>query len=103
MAFSADGARAFVPSENGFTLAVVDTKTLTVTKTVPLGDVMRAMGVVLSPDGKFIYVSTGRSKMALIVDATTLAVVGSIEAGTRPWTGRAPVGQHDLHRERPVE
>ena len=39
----------------------------------------------MAPDGKLLYVSTGRSKMVLIVDTATDQVVGSIEAGQRPW------------------
>jgi YVTN family beta-propeller protein len=43
------------------------------------------MGTLVSPDGKHLYVSTGRSKMLLIVDTATNKVVGSVEAGARPW------------------
>jgi len=39
----------------------------------------------MSPDGKQLYVSTGRSKMVLIVDTASDQVVGTIEAGQRPW------------------
>jgi YVTN family beta-propeller protein len=39
----------------------------------------------MSTDGKFLYVSTGRSKMALVLDTATNAVVGSVEVGDRPW------------------
>ena len=97
VAFTPDGSRAFLPSENGFTLAVVDTAKLVVTKTIKLGETMRAMGVMLSPDGKHIYVSTGRSKQVLIVDATSLEVVGSVEAGTRPWGIAVHPAGHTLY------
>jgi YVTN family beta-propeller protein len=43
------------------------------------------MGTTISPDGKYLYVSTGRSKMAVILDTTTNMVVASVEAGDRPW------------------
>ena len=43
------------------------------------------MGTAVAPDGKFLYVTTGRSKMLLIVDTATNTVVGSLEAGVRPW------------------
>ena len=46
---------------------------------------MRPMGTRVASDGKHLYVSTGRSKMVLILDTTTNEVVGSIEAGPRPW------------------
>jgi YVTN family beta-propeller protein len=43
------------------------------------------MGTIASPDGKFVYVTTGRSRMLLIVDTSTNTVVGSVDAGERPW------------------
>ena len=43
------------------------------------------MGTLVSPDGRFLYVTTGRSKMVLILDTSTDKVVGSIEVGPRPW------------------
>jgi YVTN family beta-propeller protein len=46
---------------------------------------MRPMGTKMSTDGKSLYVTTGRSKMLLIVDTATNKVVGSVEAGPRPW------------------
>jgi YVTN family beta-propeller protein len=39
----------------------------------------------MAPDGKHLYVTTGRSKMVLILDTATNTVVGSVEAGPRPW------------------
>jgi YVTN family beta-propeller protein len=43
------------------------------------------MGTRMAPDGKHLYVSTGRSKMVLILDTAKNEVIGSIEAGPRPW------------------
>ena len=54
-------------------------------KKISLGDGMRPMGTAMAADGKQLYVTTGRSKMVLIVDTATDQVVGSIEAGQRPW------------------
>ena len=54
-------------------------------KTINLGKGMRAMGAVAAPDGKHVYVSTGRSQMVLFVDTATNTVVGSVEAGPHPW------------------
>ena len=39
----------------------------------------------MAPDGKLLHVTTGRSKMVMIVDTATDQVVGQIEAGQRPW------------------
>jgi YVTN family beta-propeller protein len=94
VAFTPDGARAYVPSENGGTLTVIDAKRLAPVKTIHLGDGMRPMGTVMAPDGRHLYVSTGRSGKALIVDVATDRVIGSVDAGARPWgIGLAPDGR----------
>ena len=85
VAFLPDGSRAYVPSETGASLTVIDAKRLVPLKTIDLGKGMRAMGTVMAPDGKHLYVTTGRSKMVLFVDTATNKVVGSVEAGPRPW------------------
>ena len=56
IAFTPDGARAYVPSENGATLTEIDVKKLAPTKTIDLGKGMRPMGLRLSADGNFLYV-----------------------------------------------
>jgi YVTN family beta-propeller protein len=85
IAFLPDGSRAYVPSENGATLTLIDTRKLAPVRTIDLGQGMRPMGTEVSPDGRFLYVSTGRSKMVLILDTSTNTVSASIEAGPRPW------------------
>ena len=75
----------FRSSENGAALSVIDTATHAVVGTVALGEGMRPMGVVAAPDGKFVYSTTGRSRMVLVVDTSSNQVVGSVEAGPRPW------------------
>ena len=52
---------------------------------IDLGKGMRPMGTIASPDGKFVYVTTGRSRMLLIIDTASNTVVGSVDAGDRPW------------------
>ena len=49
------------------------------------GDMVRPMGVVVSPDGSRVYVTSGRGGTVIAIDATTLEPVGSVEVGTRPW------------------
>lgn len=85
VAFLDDGTRALLPAENDFTLAVVDTATLQVEKVIPLGEVFRAMGVAVAPDQRHVYVTGGRSRQVAIVDLETFSVVGTVEAGIRPW------------------
>ena len=52
-----------------------------------------ALGAV-APDGKRIYVTTGRFGKVIAVDTATEQVVGTIEVGTRPWgIGITPDGK----------
>jgi YVTN family beta-propeller protein len=60
-------------------------KKLAPAKTIDLGKGMRPMGTRMTADGKFLFISTGRSKMALVLDTATDKVVASVEAGDRPW------------------
>ena len=60
---------------------MIDTVKLVAARTIDLGTGMRPMGAVAFPDGAFVFVSTGRSRMVQIIDARTDAVVGSVEAG----------------------
>ena len=47
---------------------------------------VRPMGVVVSPDGARVYVTTGRGKSVLVIDAKSDEVVDVIEdVGARPW------------------
>jgi YVTN family beta-propeller protein len=43
------------------------------------------MGVAVSPDGRRVYVSTGRGGMVVVIDPSTERVVGTIPVGGRPW------------------
>ena len=72
---------------------MIDVKRLIPLKTIDLGKGMRPMGTVMAPDGKHLYVTTGRSKMMLVLDTATNKVVGSVESGPRPWgVAMAPDG-----------
>lgn len=62
-AFTSDSGRAYVTAENGNVISVVDTKDHTVVKTIqlPRGDAgaqSKPKGVVVSADGKRVYVAT---------------------------------------------
>ena len=85
-AFSPDSTRAFVTSENGGTVSVVDTSAHKVIATLDVpGDPSRPMGVVVSPDGAILYVSTGRGQTVVKMNALRGGVIGSATVGTRPW------------------
>jgi YVTN family beta-propeller protein len=90
--FTRDAATAFVTSENGAQLTVVD-----VAKNQPAGTIKiepkaktvlgpRPMGAVLSPDGKELYVSNGRGESVAVIDVAKRQVVRLYDGvGARPW------------------
>ena len=49
------------------------------------GPNVRPMGSVVSPDGRRLYVSTGRAGTVVSIDTATNRPVGSVAVGTRPW------------------
>jgi YVTN family beta-propeller protein len=49
------------------------------------GENVRPMGAVASPDGRHVYVTTGRGRMVVAIDTRTGAPAWSVEAGARPW------------------
>ena len=64
---------------------MIDARGLKLLQTIKLTAGMRPMGTAMSPDGKTLYVTTGRSKLVLFVDTASNKVVGTVEAGPRPW------------------
>jgi len=65
---------------------VFDTKTYAQVGTIKLnGQLQRPMGGVVSPDGKVLYMTTGRGKTIAILDLATSEHVGAVEVGDRPW------------------
>jgi YVTN family beta-propeller protein len=46
---------------------------------------VRPMGVVVSPDGSRVFVSTGRGGSVVSVSAATGEIIGSVIVGARPW------------------
>ena len=81
-----DSSRAFVTSENGASVSYIDAQKHVVLKTIQLtGQLVRPMGGAAAPDGKLVFITTGRGKNVLIIDTATQEAVASIEAGDRPW------------------
>src|SRR6185295_532477 len=65
VAFLPDGSKAYVTRENDRKFSIVDTAKLQVIGEVELGKtahMIKPMGMVVSPDGAKLYVSTGRGK-----------------------------------------
>jgi YVTN family beta-propeller protein len=78
--------RAYVGSENGSSVSIVDAMTHKVIGSIPLsGQMVRPMGVIASPDGRRVFVSTGRGKSVITIDPATNMPTGAVEVGERPW------------------
>jgi len=85
IAFLPDGSRAFVPSESVAELNVIDTVNQKLLHVVTLPKGSRPQCVLVSPDGKKVYASTGRGGAVIVVDANTYEVLNTIPVGKRPW------------------
>ena len=67
-------------------MAVVDAHRHALLRTIHLvGDNARPMGVAAAPDGRRVWVTTGRGGTAVAIDTSTDEAVGSIAVGPRPW------------------
>ena len=86
-AFLPDGSRAFVPGEADRSIRVINTATHTVLQTVrvPGGETLLPMDIVASPDGKRLYMSTGRGGSVVVLDAASLSLISEVKVGQRPW------------------
>jgi YVTN family beta-propeller protein len=94
--FLPDGSRGYVNAENDAALVLFDAKKNEKLQTIALGapGEIKPMGLVLSPDAKQLYVSTGRGKKVFIVDTATNQPGASFEVGARPWgIGISPDGK----------
>ena len=86
VAFSPDARRAWVTAEIGGSLTVIDTRAHRVIATIPLeNNAGKPVGVVVSRDGKHVFVANGATGRVSVVDAAKLAVVDSVRVGSRPW------------------
>jgi YVTN family beta-propeller protein len=92
LAITRDGLIGFAADEFGRRVTVIDTVGFTpqtdieIRLSSPTFSGPRPMGTVLSPDGKWLYVTTGRGGSVAIVDVAARKQVRSIDgAGDRPW------------------
>lgn len=83
--FLPDSSRAFIPSESSGQMHWIDAVNHKPIKTVTLPSGARPMCVKVAPDGKKIYVSTGRGGTIFALDADSGEVVATIKVGPRPW------------------
>ncbi len=86
VAFSPDGSHAYVTCELDGAVTLVDARTHTPLTTVKLGgEGARPMGVVVSADGRSIFVSTGRGGEVVQLDGTKGSMIARLAVGQRPW------------------
>jgi YVTN family beta-propeller protein len=64
-------------------VSVLDAHSYAVLATVKVGK--RPWGIVLSPDGKYLFAANGPSNDVSVVDLTTNKEVSRIKAGEGPW------------------
>ncbi len=94
VAFTIDGNKAYVPAELDSAVMVVDAKEHRVLKKIQIpGAGAKPMGSVVSPNGKFVYVTNGRGKTMSVIDTGVDSVIATFEVGERPWgVGVSPDG-----------
>ncbi len=86
IAFSPDGSRAYVTGENDGSVSFIDTRSYSIIDTTRLmGELVRPMGVRTSADGRRIYITTGRGRTLVALDAATRQQIHSVVVGKRPW------------------
>jgi YVTN family beta-propeller protein len=67
-------------------VAVIDTAKHELLRTIRFeGEGVKPMGIAVAPEGKKIYVTTGRFGKVFAIDTATDQVIGSVDAGVRPW------------------
>jgi YVTN family beta-propeller protein len=81
IAFSPSGATAYVTTGQG--LYVISTAARRVTKLV--GGLGNPNGVLVSPDGKTVYVTNTVQNLVEVIQASTSRVTGTIRVGELPW------------------
>ena len=86
-AFSVRAPRAYVSAENESRVYVIDTDRRIAEGRIEIpGAGAKPMGVVASPDGRFVYVTTGRGRTVVKIDAAANTIVGApLDVGERPW------------------
>jgi YVTN family beta-propeller protein len=64
-------------------VSVIDTATNHIIATIPTGQ--RPWNMALTPDGKKLYVATGRSNSVSVIDTVQNVKLRDIAVGKLPW------------------
>lgn len=78
----AQAAMIFVSNEKDDTVTVVDSDSLKVVKTIPVGH--RPRGIIITPDHKDIIVCLGDDAQLAVIDANTFKVTRLLDSGSDP-------------------
>ena len=84
VAFTADGAFAYVPNNSGGNVSVINMATGTVATTVTVGTGPRGLAFGNTPGGPRVYVTNFSSNNVSIINTTTNVVAGAVNVGTGP-------------------
>lgn len=89
--FSRDGARLWVSSEIGGSVAVIDVDRREVIKTIRFriggvaADRIQPVGMELTADGRYAFVALGPANHVAVIDAKSFEVLDYILVGRRVW------------------
>ncbi len=79
---AASARTIFVSNEKDNSISIVDGDKLELVKEIPVGQ--RPRGIVLSPDGKFLYICASDDDTVQIMDTASLEIVGELPSGPDP-------------------
>lgn len=82
MATPASAYMVYVSNEKDNTVSVVDSTTMEVVETIPVGQ--RPRGITISHDGKLVYLCASDDDTIEIIDTATHKIVGSLPSGPDP-------------------
>ena len=77
IAFTPEGATAYVANDGSNDVSVINTATNTLTATIPVGNDPR--GVAVTPMGRYVYVGNRFSDTLSIIDTATNSVVATVQ------------------------
>ena len=99
IAFTPDGAKAYVACERADTVYVIDARQHKILRTIKAG--LRSNGLTMHPDGKRLYLSNGGDHNVMVIDTVKDEVTATIPVGQRPWNmGITKRRRQALRRER---
>ena len=81
---TATSGKVYVSAGRAGTILVLDGRTYALLDTIKVGT--RPWGIMLSPDGKYLYSANGPSNDVSVVDLATNRETARVKAGESPWS-----------------